>query len=219
MLSVSSLIDFLMSLLRDDELRAEFDRAPDEVLARHGLDGVTAEDVRDAEPLLADVAGVRLSHSGAHSGAHSAGGGDGGDVATAIRHVVAQPRPEPDVVVHNVQQTTYNEHHHEHVYNDYRGAVIDSYNQDNDFVDNKGGEIEDSQIAGRDVVESGNDVEVQDSFNQTGVPESTPEAPEPTPEPTAQPFAEFTQTPDDPYELAPPGAPPAEDPSLEAGEL
>ena len=59
MLSLSSLIEFLLDLLRDEATQAEFARDPQAMLAAHGLAGVTAQDIRDAQPMLADVDGVQ----------------------------------------------------------------------------------------------------------------------------------------------------------------
>src|SRR5689334_14717957 len=51
-------MDFLMNLLSDPEAKADFEKDPDGVLARHELDQVCGQDVRDAGPLLADASGV-----------------------------------------------------------------------------------------------------------------------------------------------------------------
>ncbi len=59
MLSVSSLIDFLMNLMRDDDARAAFADDPQGELTRNGLDGVSAQDIRDARLVMADDGGVR----------------------------------------------------------------------------------------------------------------------------------------------------------------
>lgn len=59
MLSVSTLIDFLMGLLRDDQARAAFELNPQAELDRHGLDGVSGQDIRDARLVMADNGGVR----------------------------------------------------------------------------------------------------------------------------------------------------------------
>ncbi len=88
MLSLSSLIDFLLSLLRDPEAADEFARDPQGVLARHGLENVTADDVRDVQPLLADCAGVtHRPEAGRHHHRHDDGGGHGDDPVLAIHHV------------------------------------------------------------------------------------------------------------------------------------
>lgn len=54
MLAFSDIIDFLLHLLGDDAARAEFERDPQGTLERAGLDGVSAEDIRDARLQLAD---------------------------------------------------------------------------------------------------------------------------------------------------------------------
>jgi hypothetical protein len=59
MLSVSSLIEFLMNLMRDEEAREAFDQDPQGTLSSHGLDGVSGQDVRDARLVMADNGGVR----------------------------------------------------------------------------------------------------------------------------------------------------------------
>src|SRR4051812_5580498 len=63
MLDVSSLIEFLLKLLRDDAAQAEFVRDPQGVLAQAGLSGVTAQDICDAQPILADHSGVAVGAS------------------------------------------------------------------------------------------------------------------------------------------------------------
>ena len=92
MLSLSSLIEFLLDMLRDEATQAEFERDPSGSLAARGLSGVTAQDVRDVQPMLADVGGVhRVVHSPDHdghaaslkshafAGSNGAGGHGGGD--------------------------------------------------------------------------------------------------------------------------------------------
>lgn len=54
MRSFSALIDFLMSLMRDEDVRAAFERDPEATLASKGLDGVTDQDIRDARLAMAD---------------------------------------------------------------------------------------------------------------------------------------------------------------------
>lgn len=59
MQSVSALIDFLMSLFRDEDAKAAFDQDPQGALAKHGLQGVTGQDIRDARLVMADRGDVR----------------------------------------------------------------------------------------------------------------------------------------------------------------
>ena len=49
-----SLLEFLLELLRDDDLRADFGDDPHGTLAEHGLDDLSAEDVHDCLVLLED---------------------------------------------------------------------------------------------------------------------------------------------------------------------
>jgi hypothetical protein len=58
-MTMQEVIDFLLDLLRNEETQAEFERAPEAVLADRGLEGVTAQDVRDARLQLADSGGAR----------------------------------------------------------------------------------------------------------------------------------------------------------------
>ena len=86
MLSLSSLIEFLLDMLRDEATQADFERDPSGTLAARGLSEVTAQDVRDVQPILADVGGVHrvVDHGPAHHGhaaalhGPAAGGGHGG---------------------------------------------------------------------------------------------------------------------------------------------
>lgn len=86
MLSVSSLLDFLMGLLRDDAAKAEFESDPEGVLARNGFDGLCGEDVADARSLLSDSSAVH--YSGGGGGGHSYGGGHGHGAVPEIKYVI-----------------------------------------------------------------------------------------------------------------------------------
>lgn len=70
MLAFSDIIDFLLSLLSDESARAEYEQDPEGTLHRAGLDGVTAQDIRDARLQLADVGAVHRTDDGpsAHHG-------------------------------------------------------------------------------------------------------------------------------------------------------
>ncbi len=199
MVSVSSLLDFLMSLLQDDEAQAEFERDPQGVLARNGLDGVCGQDVRDVAPMVADHPAVYPA----------SGGSDGG--GTSRYHHQADEHDDPVREINHIQQSydvdqtvinnEYNLNYHDdrtyididdrdYVNIEAEGDVTindsfnsdnsvtiieDSYNQDNDGVDNKGGVIDDSTAAGDDMAESGNDTEtttVSDSQNDNSANDS-----------------------------------------------
>lgn len=53
-----ALIEFILSLLRDPEAAAEFDKDPDAALASRGLSSVSAADVCGVAPIIADRSGV-----------------------------------------------------------------------------------------------------------------------------------------------------------------
>ncbi|HKR48934.1 MAG TPA: IniB N-terminal domain-containing protein [Pseudonocardiaceae bacterium] len=184
MLSVSSLIEFLMNLLRDEDAQAEFERDPQGMLARHGLDGMCGQDVRDVQPMLADHAAVHVKHDGYASSSHH----DDDPVQEISR--ITQHYEVKNVSVHesNEYSVTYVDDHDttvnvddviiadgdvttiEDSYNQDNDVttIEDSFNEDNDGVDNKDGTIEDSAVAGEDVEESLNsddDTIVNESFN------------------------------------------------------
>ncbi|MEJ3655138.1 IniB N-terminal domain-containing protein [Actinomycetes bacterium KLBMP 9759] len=54
MATLADLIEFLLSLLRDPQARAEFDADPRASLAANGLESTSAQDVRDARLAIAD---------------------------------------------------------------------------------------------------------------------------------------------------------------------
>jgi hypothetical protein len=188
MFSLSSLIDFLLGLLRDEDARAEFERDPQAVLARHDLSGVTAQDVRDVQPMLADCDGVSYGGSGGGDGGGHGGGwssrGHDDDPVRVIHHVTRTHTVERehhgggdhgggDSYTQNVEYKQYtNEFHYtdNSVYVEEGGTYVrDSFNQDNDGVDNKGGLIEDSTVVNGDGNTAGNTTEttvVQDSYNE-----------------------------------------------------
>ena len=198
MLPVSSLIEFLMNLLRDKDAQAEFVADPDGMLARHGLEGLCGQDVRDVAPMVADHAAVYVKQGGYHASPDH-----DDDPVRAIKHItehyevkntVVNPTDEynytyvddrdtnvnlnvddRDTIV-NVDDrdsteinadgdVTINDSFNED--NDVN-VIEDSFNQDNDGVDNKGGTIDDSAVAGDDIEDSLNsddDIDVSDSYN------------------------------------------------------
>lgn len=188
MLSLSSLIEFLLDMMRDPATQNDYARDPNATLAARGLSGVTAQDVRDVQPLLADQQGVSASTGGAHSArpagfdqssgpsAGHGGGYAGPDPSAAIRHVTDTYEVDRSTVVKNVTQeykqyATYKTYVTDNsVYADNGSTVIqDSFNQDNDGIDLKGATVDSSVLAGRDALQSGNTVDSttnQGSFNQ-----------------------------------------------------
>jgi hypothetical protein len=168
MLDVSSLIEFLLNLLRDDAAQAEFVRDPQGALAQAGLAGVTAQDICDAQPILADHSGVAHHPPAHHVPVHHH------DPVQQIHHVVKTHTVDKQVIVkHDAPQyNTYNEYNQHYSYTDNSihadTAIVDSFNQDNDGVDNKGGVIKDSNVANGDQTDVGNSEEtttLTDSLN------------------------------------------------------
>jgi hypothetical protein len=191
-LSLSSLIEFLLDMMRDPTTQNDYARDPNGTLAARGLSGVTAQDVHDVQPLLADHQGVSASAGGAHAarstlldhsyGHHPAGHSAGyaghyaaHDPSAAIHHVTSAYEVDHSTVVRNVTQeykqyATYKTYVTDNsVHADHGSTVIqDSFNQDNDGIDLKGATVKDSVIAGNDANQSGNDVDSttnQGSFN------------------------------------------------------
>ena len=64
--SVTSLLDFILNLLKDPQTQAEFKANPQQVLADNGLTGVCAADIHETLPLVTDDRSVELS-SGGHT--------------------------------------------------------------------------------------------------------------------------------------------------------
>jgi hypothetical protein len=196
MLSVSSLIEFLMNLLRDEAAQMEFERDPQGMLARHGLDGLCGQDVRDVQPMLADHMAVQVKDGGYAPSPHH-----DDDPVREISHITKHYEVR-DVVVDDSDEYsfTYVDDRDTVVNVDDRDTIVevddrdttaihadgdvtikdsfnqdndvnvieDSFNQDNDGVDNKGGTIDDSVVAGEDIEDSLNsddDTVVRDSYN------------------------------------------------------
>lgn len=72
---LSTLIDFLMNLMRDEDAAKAFNQDPAGTLSKGGLDGISGQDVRDARLIMADDGGIhpRGDHHG--SGGHHTSGG------------------------------------------------------------------------------------------------------------------------------------------------
>jgi len=130
MTSISALIDFLMSLMRDEDTKRSFEQNPGGTMADKGLHDVTAEDVRDARLIMADTGHARprpdsgQQANGFHDGGLAAGGGNG-----AVREILHTTN------TFEIDQTVVNIDNH-------RTTILDSFNsadkvtaiQDNDTV-------------------------------------------------------------------------------------
>jgi len=177
-LSLSSLIEFLLDMLRDPATQNDFARDPNAALAARGLSGVTAQDIHDVQPMLADHTAVTASVGGAHAVRSPVVDHGYGHPYAAAHHVVAHdPLPaiqhvtnayevDRTMVVRNVTQeykqyATYKTYlTDQSIHAENGGTVIqDSFNQDNDGIDLKGAKVDDSVLAGHDANESGNHVD------------------------------------------------------------
>ncbi len=63
MTAATSLLDFILNLLKDPQAQAEFRASPEHVLAASGLTGVSAADIRGTLPLVTDNRYVELNSS------------------------------------------------------------------------------------------------------------------------------------------------------------
>jgi hypothetical protein len=183
--AISSLIEFLLTLLGDEDLQADFEADPEGTLARYGLDGTCGLDIKDAQPMVADHVGVQATGDLPHFG-------DGDDpvpgISVITRHYVVHTGPDidnynyyyvddNDIIINVDDRDTVNIHSDgdltitDSFNEDNDITVIDhSFNQDNDGVDNKGGSIDHSTVAGDDMnssLNSDDDTSVSDSHNTT----------------------------------------------------
>lgn len=139
MTSISALIDFLMSLMSDEDTKRAFAGNPDQTLADKGLRDVSAQDVKDARLIMADQGAVRprpdnggSQPSGYHDGGFAAGGSN--NVAREILHTT------------NTFEIDQSKHIAQNIFNidNHRTTIVDSFNsqdtvtaiQDNDTINN-----------------------------------------------------------------------------------
>jgi hypothetical protein len=183
--TISSLIDFLMALLGDEDLETDFRADPEGTLARYGLDSTCGEDIRDAGPMVADHVGVHAA--GGHP--HFAGGDDPvAEISVLSKHYDVATNPavneynyyyvdDRDLLITVDDRDTVNIHAEGDLtitdsFNEDNDITVvqDSFNQDNDGVDNKGGHIDDSVVTGHDMDTSLNtddSTTMTDSHNST----------------------------------------------------
>lgn len=182
--TISSLIEFLMALLGDEELQADFQADPEGVLDRYGLDSTCGEDIRDAGPMVADQAGVH------GTGRPLFAGGDDpvAEISVLTEHYDVTIRPttneyniyhvdDRDIIITVDDRDTVSIHSEGDLtitdsFNEDNDIIVieDSFNQDNDGVDNKGGSIDDSVVTGDDIsssLNSDDDATMTGSHNTT----------------------------------------------------
>ncbi|MDN5861644.1 MAG: IniB N-terminal domain-containing protein [Pseudonocardia sp.] len=149
MLSINDVIDFLLVLLRDTEARAAFEQDPEGTLARAGLDGVTGQDVRDAQLLLTDSGAAAPDGPGpAHHGE--------ADPVREITHITqnyhAAPEPPAQIVTTIDDRDTF--------------FINDSFNSDDDvtIIDDSFNEVAVDNSQDNDVTNVENDtIAIQDN--------------------------------------------------------
>jgi hypothetical protein len=187
--ALSDVIDFVLSLLSDDSKLAAFERDPDGQLDAAGLQGLTGQDVRDAQLVMADNGSARPNTDGGSSG----GGGGGGDAVSQITHVTRNYHAAPETTIVQVddRDTIINDSFNS---DDDVTVIDDSFNssvendviaiQDNDTVVNDVTAIQDN-----DTVVQDNDTVVQNGgpapepLRSEGISTGDIVGPEPEPEP------------------------------------
>jgi hypothetical protein len=196
-LALSDLIEFLLELMRDPAVAAEFENDPEGVLAERGLQGVTAQDVRDARLELCDAGGASATGDAAPP--------SGDDPVREINHTATNYTAAPQaqavahehsaLALHAANPVTIDDRDTFIFQNDFSDddttIVNDSFNTDNSVVNNDVTAINDSFNAvdnstDNSVVE--NDVvaiNAENSFNDAGGPvePGAPAVPDGTPIP------------------------------------
>jgi hypothetical protein len=160
MSSLSALIDFLVSLMRDDDARAEFDQDPQAALARGGLGDVTGQDVRDARMVMRD-SGCLVPAGGSHGARHSGSS----DPVREIHHTTANYHV--DANYQRVDQTF-------NLVNidDRDTTVIDSFNSNN----NNNNDVDTVAIQDNSQENTtNNNIDIDDSFDREPSPVDEPD--------------------------------------------
>lgn len=86
MTAATSLLDFILNLLKDPQAQAEFRASPEHVLAANGLTGVSAADIHETLPLVTDNRFVELNSSHAVSPSVVPASGDSG-IHAAVQYL------------------------------------------------------------------------------------------------------------------------------------
>jgi len=159
MSSLSALIDFLVSLMRDDDAQADFDRDPQAALARGGLGDVTGQDVRDARMVMRD-SGCLVPAGGSHGARH----GGSHDPVREIHHTTANYHV--DANYQRVDQTF-------NLVNidDRDTTVIDSFNSNN----NNNNDVDTVAIqdnSQENTTSNNTNIDIDDSLNREPAPDT-----------------------------------------------
>ncbi|MGE3288365.1 MAG: IniB N-terminal domain-containing protein [Pseudonocardia sp.] len=167
-MTFQDIIDYLMSLLRDEDARAAFEQDPQGSLAAAGLQDVTADDIRDARLQLADTGAV--SGSGSSGGGWSGGSDPIHELHQTTRHFTAVPTAEVGATF--IDQRTFIDDRDITVEDNDTTIVSDSFNSDDDVVaiDNSVDNSVDNSI---DVVTAVQDNSVENNVVDNSVENST----------------------------------------------
>jgi hypothetical protein len=221
-LAFSDIIDFLLRLMGDEATQAQFDQDPQGTLQQAGLEGVSAQDIRDARLQLADSGAVHATddagtaHHGGHDAVHEIGYTRAHYVADEGAHHAAVDHGSTLVTIDDRDTLFFQQISDDDVtVTDNSVQISDSFNQDNsddDLVaiqDNSDDDVtinaddsfntsdDDVQVAVQD-----NDVDGGDETTVIDVDGPDPE-PEPEPEPVEADSADAADDPaDDPAEPA-----------------
>lgn len=196
-MTFDDIIDFLLSLLRDDDAQAAFAQDPEGSLAAAGLEGVTGQDVRDARLQLADSGAVTTS-----SASSPPGGSDPiQEIGFTTRNFSAgagEPGPADVTTTFIDQSRTFTIDDRDITVDDSDTTIInDSFNSDDDVVAIQDNSVDNSVVTNDVVAIQDNDVVNNDNdvidINSTTVNDVLDEAPlpdEPTPDPVPEPEPE-----------------------------
>jgi hypothetical protein len=135
-LAFSDIIDFLLRLMGDESTQAQFDQDPQGTLQQAGLEGVSAQDIRDARLQLADSGAVSATDDGARSSYP-----DGDDPVHEIGYTRAHYAADEGA-------------HHATI--DHGSTLVTIDDRDTLFF---------QQISDDDVTVTDNSVQISDSFN------------------------------------------------------
>ena len=174
MTSISALIDFLMSLMSDDDTKRAFTENPHGTMADNGLHNVSAQDVRDARLIMADSGSARPRNDGEHQ---SRGYHDGGLSHDPVREIVHTTNTfEIDQSRHtDVNQNIFNIDNH-------RTTIFDSFNsadtvtaiQDNDTTVDVDLDDDEEEDKDTDPTDSDTDTDTdKDADNKTDAPDES----------------------------------------------
>ncbi len=165
MLALSDLIAFLLELMRDPAAAAAFEQDPEGALAERGLEGVTAQDVRDARLELCDAGGASATGDSAPPSGddpvreinHTASNYSAAphtQAAVAHEHSALALQAAAPVTIDDRDTFIFNNQFSD----DDTTIVNDSFNADNS-VDNSVDAVVDNSVVNNDVTA------INDSFN------------------------------------------------------